>query len=429
MASKSSRRRNGSSSSPDDYARLLCDGFAAEQPSEALSAAGEHLHTLGLAEVRWQEYVCCADQQDSDYPPKNRHCRGRVYLDDALDEAGHDLRCPECERPVFPYQYRKRRHREMRTAVSAQGVLAYLADRLREAGDRVKDVAAGVYRVEMNGTDLLVCVVDCCGDEKYLARDWARTNLTCYIVVNSKHGEERFLDEAWVARVSLAQIVCGDLDLKKRLQEVAAAGPPQTLRNASVPVYARGAPPIVEPVAPTQPKRRFVVECGPKVVRVEGEVVVAPQAGTRFDVFRVLWDQFLEDLKAGKPPAEFRALSVNNLDSRLQEDGTRHDDLATIRRAVNRLQDNIATGSRRPRACPSTGRTSSPSDDASTGGSRRPPVLGSRPNQPHCSGLRPRATNQRPCHRVRVLFAHLYRSSIYDLINISRPFSEARTRP
>ena len=343
MASKSSRRKSGSSNNLADCACLLCDGFAVDEPPEALVATGEHLRTLGLVEIQWKEYVCCADPQDGDFPPKNRHCRGHIYLDDALDEAGHDLRCPECERPVFPGYHRKRRHKEMRTAVSAQGVLAYVLSRLQEAAENVKETAAGVYRAEMNGTDLLVCVVDYCGDEKYLARDWARAIPTCYIVVNSKHGEGRFLDEAWVVRVSLAQIVCGDVDLKKRLQDVAAAGPPQVLRNASVPVYARGAPPIVEPVAPPQSGRRFVVECGQNVVRVEGQVVVAPQAETRFDVFHILWQQFLEDLKAGAPPTKFRALSVNDLDLRLQKEGTRHDDVTTIRRAVNRLQDDIAT--------------------------------------------------------------------------------------
>jgi len=342
MASKSSRPKNGSSSNPDDYARLLCDGFAVDEPPGALIAAGERLRTLGVVEIQWKEYVRCADPEDKDFPPRNRYCRGRIYVDDALDEAGHDFRCPECERPVFPDQYRKRRHREMRTAVSAQGVLTYLADRLREAGDRVKDVAAGVYCVEMNCTDVTVCVVDYCGDEEYLARDWAKTDRPCYVVVNSEHADDRFLNEAWLARISLAQIIGGDVDLRKRLQEVAAAGQPSTVLNASVAVYARGAPPVVQAVAPTQPKRRFVVECGPKTVRVEGEVVVAPQAGTRFDVFRILWDQFLEDLKAGKPPVEFSVLSIDDLDSRLQEKGTRHDDLATIRRAVNRLQDDIA---------------------------------------------------------------------------------------
>ena len=352
MASKSSRRKSGSSNSLDDCARLLCDGFAVDEPPEALVATGEHLRRLGLVGIQWKEYVRCADPEDSDFPPKNRHCRGRVYLDDALDEAGHDFRCPECERPVFPGQHRKRRHREMHTVVSAHGVLAYVLGRLQESAENVRVIAAGTYRAEMNGRDVTVCVVDYCADEKYLACDWAKMNPTCYVIVNSEHADERFLNEAWLARISLAQIVCGEVDLKKRLQEVAAAGPPSTVLNASVAVYARGAPPIVEAIAPTQPMRRFVVECGPKVVRVEGEVVVAPQAGTRFDVFRVLWDQFLEDLKAGKPPAEFRALSVNDLDSRLLKEGTRHNDAITIRRAVNRLQDNIATAVKKTTGLP-----------------------------------------------------------------------------
>jgi hypothetical protein len=344
MASKSSRRKSGSSNSIDDCARLLCDGFAVDEPPEALVATGERLRTLGLVEIQWKEYVRCADPQDGDFPPKNRHCRGRIYLDDALDEAGHDFRCPECERPVFPYQYRKRRHREMRTVVSTQGVLAYVLSRLQESAEDVKELAAGVYRAEMNGRDLTVCVVDYCGDEKYLARDWARTNPTCYIVVNSKHGEERFLDEAWVARVSLAQIVCGDVDLKKRLQEVAAAGQPQVLRNASVPVYARGVPPIVEPVAAAQPERLFVVEFDEEVVRVNGETVVNRQAKPRVAVFRILWRRFVEDLLEQIPPEQFRAVSLKELKNLMEEEEKKcYDDPDTLRRVVNNLQSDIET--------------------------------------------------------------------------------------
>jgi hypothetical protein len=332
---------------------LLCDGFAAEQPPEALVAASEHLRTLGLVEIQWKEYVCCADPQDGDFPPKNRHCRGRIYLDEALDEAGHDLRCPECERPVFPYQYRKRRHREMRTAVSAQSVLAYVLGRLQESAENVREIAAGTYRAEMNGTDVTVCVVDYCGDEKYLARNWAKTNPTCYIVVNSKHGEERFLDEAWVARVSLAQIVCGGVGLKKRLQEVAAAGPPQTLRNASVPVYARGVPPIVEPVAAAQPERLFIVEFDEEVVRVNGETVVNRQAGPRVAVFRILWRRFLEDLLEQIPPERFRAASLKELLNLMEEEEKkRYDDPDTLRRVVNNLQSDIETAVKRKTGLP-----------------------------------------------------------------------------
>ncbi|HUT61012.1 MAG TPA: hypothetical protein VNA25_24455 [Phycisphaerae bacterium] len=348
MASKSSRRKSGSSSSLDDYARLLCDGFAVDEPPEALIAAGEHLRTLGLAEIQWREYVRCADPQDSDFPPKNRHCRGHIYVDDALDEAGHDFRCPECERPVFPGHHRKRRHREMRAAVSAQGVWAYVLQRLQETGDRVKEAATGVYRVELNGQDVTVCVADYCGDEKYLARDWARTNTTCYIVVNSKHADDRFLDEAWVPRISLAQIVCGDVDLKKRLQEVAAAGSPQVLRNASVPVYARGVPPIVEPVVAAQPERLFVVEFDEEVVRVNGETVVNRQAGPRIAVFRILWRRFLEDLLEQIPPERFRTASLKELLNLMEEEEkNRYNDPDTLRRVVNNLQSDIETAVKR----------------------------------------------------------------------------------
>ncbi len=146
MASQSSRRKSGSSVSREQVDRLLRDGSVYREPPPPLLHTAADLEKTRILETRIREYVLCADPQDRDFPPKNRHCPGRVYIDDALDEAGHDFRCPECERPVFPFRYRKRRRRELRVKVDREGVLAFVRSRLAELKSKVKEISRGVFR-------------------------------------------------------------------------------------------------------------------------------------------------------------------------------------------------------------------------------------------------------------------------------------------
>ncbi len=354
MASRSSRRKSGSSISRELAVRLLRDGSVISEPSQELLNAATRLEKDGLVETRVREYVLCADPQDSDYPPKNRHCRGRLYVDDGLDEAGHDFRCPECDRPVFPFRHKKRRHKELRAKVARRGVASFVLAQLAKLKSNVKEICEGVYRIDVGDMGVMLCIADFCSDEKYLTRDWARTQTTCYLVVNPKAIDERFLDEDWIARASLADIVCGEIDIKEWVRNAAGSGPPQSVRNASVPVYTKGALPIVaEPVAPHQAGRRFVVECGPSTVLVEGEMVVAPQAGTRFEIFRILWDRFLDDLREAVPPEQHGLINIKNL---IQELESRTDkfieDETTVRRAINRLQSDIESAVKRKLGLP-----------------------------------------------------------------------------
>lgn len=345
MASRSSPRKSGSNVSPELAVRLLRHGAVLRDAAPALQEAAKRLEKAGLIEACVREYVMCAEPQDADFPPRNRHCRGRIYLNGGLDEAGHDYRCPECERPVFPERYRKRRHRELHTKVSPRGVEAYVSAQLTKLKEDVKEIAGAVYRVDLGDMGVVVCIADYCADEKFLARDWAATHPTCYIVVNPKAFVERFLEEDWLRRVSLADLVAGAADLGKILREQVASGPPPSLKNASVPVYTKGPTPIViEPLQASRKGRRFVVEVGPNVVRVEGEIVVAPQAGPRFEIFRILWDRFLEDLKQAIPTDRHGLVNIKDLIRDLQSrTGKYVEDETTVRRTINRLQADIET--------------------------------------------------------------------------------------
>ncbi len=345
MASPSSRRKNDLSVNREHVVRLLRDGAVISNPSQDVLKTAARLEKEGLVETRVREFILCAEPQDFDYPPKNRHCRGRLYVDDGLDEAGHEFRCPECDRPVFPVRYNKLRHKELRTKLLPQGITSYILSELANLKSSVKEISAGVYRIDIGDLGVLVCIADYCSDEKFLTRDWARTQTTCYLVVNPKSFDERFLDEDWIIRTSLADIICGQTKIKDWVCNAAECGPPQSVRTASVPVYTKGATPIVaEPVAPYQAGRRFVVECGPNTVVVEGETVVAPQAGTRFDVFRILWDQFLEDMRQAVLPEQHRLINIKDIIKEIEARTEKYvEDETSIRRTINRLQSDIET--------------------------------------------------------------------------------------
>jgi hypothetical protein len=274
-------------------------------------------------------------------------------MGDGLHDAGGELRCPECERRVFPDQYLKQRFTELRVHVLREGVLAYLRSILQRLGQTVQEMSLGVFRIEIGGDGVDVCIVEY-AEPKYLARERAIQHPSCFIAVNPQDFDGRFLEEDWVRRTTLAHVICGTVDLGDLVRLAATGGVPTHVRQASIPVYSKGPTSvIVEPLRPSAPERRFVVEVGPKIVRVEGLKVVAEQAGPRFLLFRALWLSFLSDLKDGLPPEEFHAKPLKKLIEELEEMTNRKsNDEMTVRRAINRLQLDIEQSIRKNRGLP-----------------------------------------------------------------------------
>lgn len=342
MASRSSRRRSGSSGSHDDIARLIRDGAVVREPSAELEGVAGQLKDLGVVLPTTKTFVRCVDPKDRDFPPRNRHCRGRIYVEDGLDEQGHEFRCSECERPVFPFRHSKQRHTELRTQVVPDGVMSYVRAELEKLKVEVRRIAEGVLRVELGLTGVYVCVLDYCTDDRFHARDWAKTNQTCYVTVDPAHAEDRILPEEWLTLVSLAAMLSGKVRLDRAVEDLSARDAPSSVASASVPVYAKTVPMVVADHGDDVRPRHFVVEIGPRTVRVEGVDVVAPQAGVRFEVFQVLWVRFLEDLRALNAPEDFAVLSLPAIVRELERrTGEHFADVNSIRRAINRLQADI----------------------------------------------------------------------------------------
>lgn len=337
MTSSSCPKKNDSNSERDMFARLLATGAVVNQPKpEALNAAGR-LEGMGLIKVAHREYVECVNFQDRDVPRYNRDCCGKIYIDLRLDEGGDDYTCPDCDRVVYPIRNRKQRFKDFRSTVLPDGVLAHVLAELARLKAPVKELAKAVWRVDIGELGVTVCILDYC-PEKFLTHDWARSQPTLYIGVNERWLRDRFLNEAWLVRVSLADMVAGKAGMEDLLNQAA-----DSTRLATVPVYARGALPIINDTKPaTISKRRFTVEVGAKEIRVDGVSVVSPQASSRYLLFRILWERFIKDLLEGRPPDEFRPASIETLSDEIQKraDGA-VDDITSLRRNLNRFQDDI----------------------------------------------------------------------------------------
>lgn len=305
--------------------------------------AAEGLCARRIITTDLREFVRCANPEDGDYPPKNRYCNGLVYLDPRLIESGGELRCPDCERPMYPDHYHKRRFTELVTRVDREGIMAFLINGLEEGGIVAKPIVEGVLRLDVGPEGVTLCVAEFCQDQNYLSRERAIQHTTCFVAIDSRDFDERFLREEWIVRVALEDLISSRVDLNQLIRDMAAHGRPRAVANASVPVCERGPSPVIIEAASRQPsERRFVVEVGDGIVRIEGVKVVAQQAGPRFILFRTLWQWFLDDFRNELAPSAYRFWPLEKLIEELElQTGKRCNDAMSVRRVVNNLQSDI----------------------------------------------------------------------------------------
>ncbi|MEO5334397.1 MAG: hypothetical protein H7839_20470 [Magnetococcus sp. YQC-5] len=343
MASRSSPRKNDTKTRREYIDHLLRDGIAITEPPEPLLDTARELEKTGIIRAQVQAYVLCANPHDRDFPPVLRDCPGKITLKDGLNDDNHEFRCPECERPVFPFLEEKHRFRKVQARIHRQGILSFVLAEMAKAELGVQELGQGVYRCAVGPLGTIFCIADYCRDQQYLTREWASRFPTGYLAVNPHDLHNRFFQEEWLNILSLGAAVSREVDLATWIREVASKPPPSMMANASLPIYSRTVLPVaVSSPTPIPTVRRFVVECGDTMVWIEGERVVAPQAGMRYDIFRVLWDRFLEDLKNGNSLDGYRPISVYDL---MEAVGTRQgkflEDETTVRRTVNRLQEDL----------------------------------------------------------------------------------------
>ena len=342
MASPSSRRKSASKSSPELLEKILADGTQIA-PTPEVREVAEYLAAQGIISFETREYVLCANARDAvDFRyVKNRNCRGRIYLQDALDLHGDDYKCPDCDRPIFPAK--KVRYDELHIRVQPEGVRSYVESALKQAEVSWKVIAPWLYRVDVGSDEVWLCVVDFCDSQQQMTREWAvaHQNRVLWLVVHPRGRMERFLKEDWVSVVSLAELLGGQADLQGRLEAQAQSGPTATLGNPSRPIYSKAGrhPETYAAEAPSHPDRLFVVQVADGIVFVNGLSVVPKQAGTGYPIFKILLRRHLQGMLENIPSGDYRPLSIGEICNALYEmNGKAYDDEDAVRKTINRIQ-------------------------------------------------------------------------------------------
>lgn len=354
MASRSSQPTRARHLDPGLASRLLEDGARVDGPSAALVETAESLRQLGLISFRQAECVKCTDPRDGDFSGRRAPCAGRIVVEPDKDEDADDYECPRCGRTVYPDRHRKQRHQMLQTTLKRDGCLQWLASRLRDISSGAREIGDGAFHVDGFGDlGVIVCAVDADGaaDGRFNRREFAARAPVLYVTLNPKVAEGRFVQDQWLRRVGLVDLLCGKADLRQALADCAAAGPAGTVTTVDVPVYAKGHV-LIQPEEPPHADRLFIVELDGKAVRVNGEIVVSPQAGPRLALFRVLWAQFLRDIASDKAPGEFGAMNMKKLLKAMEEAGHHYEDETSLRKVINNLQADIETAVKRKLGLP-----------------------------------------------------------------------------
>lgn len=142
-----------------DIASLLTPGTVVDQTG-ALSEFAERLANEGLARVSRQSIVRCANPDDFDVADAvDPSCPGRV----AVPEEGLDdwVWCPRCERRLETS--RKRTLEAMVLQPDLPALRARVEQMLGALGMHVREQPEGVFRIEADGREAAVVLMDACG--------------------------------------------------------------------------------------------------------------------------------------------------------------------------------------------------------------------------------------------------------------------------
>ncbi|MEX1232518.1 MAG: hypothetical protein WEB58_19890 [Planctomycetaceae bacterium] len=154
-------------------------------------------------------------------------------MNTTLDEAGRDFRCPECDRPVFPFRYGKQRFPAVRVEIIPERVDSFVASRLAQIGTGMHQQDNGVFRVDVDRCLVWICIADWAAVDPYQSRDWAQQHHVCYVMVDQRRLRQPFTEEEWLKRLWLGDLMAGDDVFETALREVVASGLPRQVGSLS----------------------------------------------------------------------------------------------------------------------------------------------------------------------------------------------------
>ena len=292
---------------------------------------------MGLIQATRHQYVRCANHKDRDieYRP-NRNCGGEIVLVEGQDEADDAFVCSICDRPVYPRAYSKEQFTRLTIKLQDSGVETYLAALASETfgPQHVRRLDSGVYRVDVEGDEITLILTDTMG-QRYNKLQSLGERRCLLVIADTNTPSTRLPSEPWLAKVTLAELVSGTRSLADCVRETLRDEQPRSV-TSTIPLFSANRPIQSATPAPTT-KRQFVVELREATVLVNDVAVFKPNAKQRYQVFVMLWNQFLDDLRNGLAADDFTRINIRAI---MKVSG--ETDEGNARKVVNNLQTAIA---------------------------------------------------------------------------------------
>ena len=165
----------------------------------------------------------------------------------------------------------------------------------------------------------------------------------CLLVTVEPDTPGRLLADSAIRYVELVHILTGEACLARRLATLAPSLP-AALTNIDLPIFPAAAVAVGSPASPAVQPRRFAVSCDAAGFSVDGLLIVAATRTTAMRILRALVQRFAADLAAGE---DIGPMSVEELANIVQSDEEDARDVESVRRAIDRIRDEITATVRR----------------------------------------------------------------------------------
>jgi len=305
-------------------------------PNQNYITAAKYLSDLELIKMQERFYIICSYRQDRlDWPNVvDQYCDNEIFIDEDFDEVCDNIICENCHRDILPNTYKKQRFHRLSVYLNPEKIMNWFEGQLSNANFLWQKIEEGVYHVGGQGEIVSLIILDFCTNPTFLTIDRLRVNPTVLVIIR-KNLPDIPLN---LPIVEMVDLLCQRKTFIEVFQEAVKKGVPELIPNISMQILHTTYVPLKQ-IEPTKKKDLLELQLIEGKLYVSNIEIINEKAVACMRVFRVLFEQLLDDCKKGLSPA---LLSIHELTKRLNLD-TEADPEHHIRKPLNTIQRTIKT--------------------------------------------------------------------------------------
>lgn len=320
----------------EQISNLFNSGSYWVNPNQNYIKAAKYLSNLELIKMQDRSYIICSYRQDKlDWPNVvDPYCDNEIFIDEDFNEACDNIICENCNRDIFPNTYKKQRFHRLSVYLNPEKIMCWFESQLSNTNFMWQRVENGVYYIGRQGEFVNLIILDFCTNPTFLTIDRLRVNPTVLVILR-KNLPDIPLD---LPIVEMVDLLCQRKTFIEVFQEVVKRGVPELISNTSMQILHTAYAPLKR-IEPAKKKDFLELQLIESKLYVSNIEIINEKAVACMRVFRVLFEQLLDDCKKGLSPA---LLSIHELTKRLNLD-TEADPEHHIRKPLNTIQRTIKT--------------------------------------------------------------------------------------